>query len=167
MAFGQVRREVQFPVSGIKTAVKVGALGPSGPFGRYRPVEGGPGRVLGSVEGVVEIGAAAAAAGEVEGYGGAGGGGGGGGAPGGVVSGTPRIRVATLGGSCCAPLPVTQSHNIGKQCHNHLMIYCDTLMRIVVRRTMRDLRSIRAENKAKDFYDLVLVFLVLKERQLY
>lgn len=129
MAIWQVRREVQFPVSGIKTAVKVGALGPSGPFGRYGPVEGGPGCAPGPAEGVVGIGAAAAAAGEVEGYGGAGGGGGGGGAPGGVVAGTPRIRVATLGGSCCAPLPVTQSHNIGKHtaCHNHLMIYCDTV----------------------------------------
>lgn len=90
------------------TAVKVGALGPSGPFGRYGPVEGGPGGGPGPGEGV-GAGVAAVAAGEVEGYGGAGGGGGG---PGGV--GTPRIRVATLGGPCCAPLPVTQACNIGK-----------------------------------------------------
>ena len=90
------------------TAVKVGALGPSGPFGRYGPVEGGPGGGPGPGKGV-GTGVAAVAAGEVEGYGGAGGGGGG---PGGV--GTPRIRVATLSGPCCAPLPVTQACNIGK-----------------------------------------------------
>lgn len=90
-------------------AVKVGALGPSGPFGRYGPVEGGPGGGPGPGEGV-GAGVAAVAAGEVEGYGGAGGGGGG---PGGV--GTPRIRVTALGGRCCAPLPVTQACNIGKK----------------------------------------------------
>lgn len=91
------------------TTVKVGALRPSGPFGRYGPVEGGPGGGPGPGEGV-GAGVAAVAAGEVEGYGGAGGGGGG---PGGV--GTPRIRVTALGGRCCAPLPVTQACNIGKR----------------------------------------------------
>jgi len=95
-------------------AVKVGALGPSGPFGRYGPVEGGPGGGPGPGEGV-GAGVAAIAAGEVEGYGGAGGGGGG---PGGV--GTPRIRVTALGGRCCAPLPVTQACNIGKKHANTL-----------------------------------------------
>lgn len=93
-------------------AVKVGALGPSGPFGRYGPVEGGPGGGPGPGEGV-GAGVAAVAAGEVEGYGGAGDGGGG---PGGI--GTPRIRVAALSGRCCAPLPVTparQACNIGKK----------------------------------------------------
>ena len=97
-------------------AVKVGALGPSGPFGRYGPVEGGPGGGPGPGEGV-GAGVAAVAAGEVEGYGGAGGGGGG---PGGV--GTPRIRVTALGGRCCAPLPVTQACNIGKKHANVLYL---------------------------------------------
>lgn len=100
--------EVRFNGRWDNTAVKVGALGPSGPFGRYGPVEGGPGGGPGPGKGV-GTGVAAVAAGEVEGYGGAGGGGGG---PGGV--GTPRIRVATLSGPCCAPLPVTQACNIGK-----------------------------------------------------
>lgn len=99
------------------TAVKVGALGPSGPFGRYGPVEGGPGGGPGPGKGV-GTGVAAVAAGEVEGYGGAGGGGGG---PGGV--GTPRIRVATLSGPCCAPLPVTQACNIGKWIIFHFYLF--------------------------------------------
>lgn len=92
-------------VSGVQVgrdviATKVGALGPSGPFGRYGPVqEGGPGGPL-------------AAAGEVEGYGAAGAGGG---APGIGASANPRIREATLGAPCCAPLPVTQAHHIGKR----------------------------------------------------
>lgn len=85
-----------------KIVVKVGALGPSGPFGLYGPVEGGPAERVGI----------ATAAEEVEGYGSAGGG-----PPAGVAAGTPRIRVAQLGGSCCALLPVTQTHNIGKA-HN-------------------------------------------------
>ena len=116
MASGGKVWEVRFNGRWDNNAVKVGALGPSGPFGRYGPVEGGPGGGPGPGEGV-GAGVAAVAAGEVEGYGGAGGGGGG---PGGV--GTPRIRVTALGGRCCAPLPVTQACNIGKKHANVLYL---------------------------------------------
>lgn len=87
----------------------MGALGPAGPFERYGPVDGR--RVVGGPLTVERVGAAAAATGEVEGYGAAGTGGG---APGVGASGTPRIREATLGGPRCAPLALTQAHNIGK-----------------------------------------------------
>lgn len=88
------------------------ALGPSGAFGRYGPLEVGPTEA--AAVAVVGVGGVAAlAAGDVEGYGAQGPGPG---VPGGLVNGPPRIRVATLGASCCATLPhsVTQSHNIGE-----------------------------------------------------
>ena len=90
------------------------ALGPSGAFGRFGPAEAGPTEATAAA--APELlqqppgSTAAAAPGEVEGYGAQGPGAG---APGGVAQGAPRIRVATLGASCCAPLPVTQAHNIG------------------------------------------------------
>ena len=93
----------------------MGALGPSGPFGRYGPVQQeGAGTGGGPLAGGERVGpvAAAAAAGEVEGYGAAGAGGG---PPGINAVNNPRIREATLGGPCCAPLPVTQAHHIGKR----------------------------------------------------
>lgn len=97
----------------------MGALGPSGPFERYGSVESG--RVRGPLTAErVGVLAAVTAPGEVEGYGATGAGGG---ASGVGASAAPRLREATLGGPRCAPLALTQAHNIGKDPATNLLLF--------------------------------------------